>query len=119
MDERQLDAVIPRPRACREHLGVSLTTAWRRERSDPAWPRVVCMGGIVLDIERATSRGMSPNSPNDRGPAREGCARLRIAGRRPTVNGRDTPFSTHAVTKTVHVVVTVREIADTIEAMAK
>jgi len=45
MDEGQLDAVIPRPRACREHLGVSLTTAWRRERSDPAWPRAVCMGG--------------------------------------------------------------------------
>ena len=48
-----------------------------------------------------------------------GCAGLRIAGRRPTVSGRDTPFSTHAVTKTVHVVVTVREIADTIEAMAR
>jgi len=45
MDEGKLDAVIPRPRACREHLGVSLSTAWRRERNDPNWPRPVCMGG--------------------------------------------------------------------------
>ena len=40
-------------------------------------------------------------------------------GRLPAANGRATPFHTHAVTQTAHAVVTVRELADTIEAMAR
>jgi len=43
MDDIELDAIVPRRRACRVYLGVSATTAWRREREDPAWPKPVPM----------------------------------------------------------------------------
>lgn len=38
------DALIPRTRACRLFLGVSLVTAWRHERDDPLWPKPVRIG---------------------------------------------------------------------------
>jgi len=38
------DLIVPRRRACRELLFVSHVTAWRREQSDPDWPKPVALG---------------------------------------------------------------------------
>ena len=71
MDEIKLDAVdavIPRRRACRIYLGVSPTTAWRREHKDPTWPKPVEMSGgnrvgyLASDISRYIS-GLAERPP--------------------------------------------------------
>lgn len=43
-----IDALIPRTTAIRRYLGVSLTTAWRREQSDPDWPKPIAIGPKLI-----------------------------------------------------------------------
>ena len=40
----QLDAIIPRRKAFREILNCSVSTGWRRENTDPTFPKPIQIG---------------------------------------------------------------------------
>jgi predicted DNA-binding transcriptional regulator AlpA len=44
MDPNEIDVIFPRRGALRNFLKCSPVTAWRREQTDPDWPKAIQIG---------------------------------------------------------------------------